>query len=705
MKKLLLKSMLLLSALIVGSSSVWAGDVTSIINFGSASGSTKIEGKNGTSSPYTDSGNDSQGNTWTITTVTSNAKSFTQSTSYSQVGASSKPVTSITFTTTLPQSRTIKAFSAKFGGFSNTAGDITLKVGDTTVGTGELNAANDVTVSATNTTATGTVLTVTVTNIAKGVKCYYISYTYDDGTASSIVATPTISVETGTYTTAQNVTLACDTEGATIHYTMTVDGTTPDDPSESDATYSTAISVTKSGTKIKAKAFKDGMTASAVASATYTIKPSKPTITAAGATITITAGDGCNIYYTTDNTEPTTSSSHYTGSFNLNTSCKIKARAYDTYNNASDISPYDFYYWPLEPKNINSNYFVKVNDVSTLENGDAVLIVCESDNVAMSTTQNNNNRGQAEITITNNTIDNPSSNVQKLVLMKIGNYFYFYTGSGYLYAASGSSNYLKTEDTPDDNNNAKASIAISSGDATITFQGDNTHNIIKHNGSSSLFSCYLSSSDQDAIQIYKEVPREPADPTTSGDVTYLTTTDNMAGWRAFYDKDNSYSVDVNTTVYVADVDPDLVENKITLKAISGIPANVPVILHTSSSADSYKMTLTKKTSDPYTYTDDNNLIWTKSAVTDKYRLGYGASGVGFYPYSGTPASGAVILNVSSASGARELTIDIDDDVTGISTMHNSQCIMNNDFYNLAGQRVAQPTKGLYIVNGKKVVVK
>ena len=33
--------------------------------------------------------------------------------------------------------------------------------------------------------------------------------------------------------------------------------------------------------------------------------------------------------------------------------------------------------------------------------------------------------------------------------------------------------------------------------------------------------------------------------------------------------------------------------------------------------------------------------------------------------------------------------------------------MTNDkvVYNLAGQRVAQPTKGLYIVNGKKVIIK
>ena len=687
---------------------MWAGDVTGTIYFGSTEGSTKIQGSSSAGSgkvTYTDTGNDSQSNSWTITTITSKSKSFTQNAAYSQVGSSSNAVTSITFTTTLSNNRTIKAFSAKFGGFSNTDGDVTLKVGSTTVGSGTLNGTNDVTVSATNTTTSGTQLTVTVTNIIKGVKCYYISYTYEDGATLATVETPVLSLASGTYPATQNVAISCGTDGAAIYYTMTEDGSTPDDPTENDVTYTSALSVTKSGTKIKARAFKNGLTASAVASATYTIKPSKPTITAAGATITITAGDGCNIYYTTDNTEPTTSSSHYTGSFNLNTSCKIKARAYDTYNNASDISPYDFYYWPLEPKNINSNYFVKVTDVSTLENGDAILIVSESENsVAMSTTQNTNNRGQADIAITNSIIDSPLADVQKLVLMKIGNYFYFHTGSGYLYAASSSSNNLKTEDTPDDDDNAKATIAISEGNATITFQGKNTRNIIKHNGTNSLFSCYQSSSSQEAVQIYKEVPREPAAPTTSGDVTYLTTSDNMAGWRAFYDASNSYSVDGNTKVYVADADP--VGTTITLTAIAGIPANVPVILHTSSSADSHKMTLTKETEAPYTYTNDNKLSWETTAVTDKYRLGFGASGVGFYPYSGTPTSGAVILNVdSSTSGARELTIGFEDETTSLNEELRMKNEKYNAIYNLAGQRVAQPTRGLYIVNGKKVIIK
>ena len=120
-------------------------------------------------------GTDSENNTWTITTV--GTTSFTTNADYYQVGSSSKPATSITFTTTLASSATDIELEAKFGGFSGTAGTVTLKVGDTSIGTGSLNATNDVIVSST-TTGTGTVLTVTLTGISKGVKCYYIKATY-----------------------------------------------------------------------------------------------------------------------------------------------------------------------------------------------------------------------------------------------------------------------------------------------------------------------------------------------------------------------------------------------------------------------------------------------------------------------------------------------------------------------------------------------
>ena len=59
-----------------------------------------------------------------------------------------------------------------------------------------------------------------------------------------------------------------------------------------------------------------------------------------------------------------------------------------------------------------------------------------------------------------------------------------------------------------------------------------------------------------------------------------------------------------------------------------------------------------------------------------------------------------------AAAARSLSFDVDEEggTTSINTVQGSG-VMVNGYYNLAGQRVAQPTKGLYIVNGKKVVIK
>ena len=147
------------------------------ITFGSAQGSTNINSASVT-------GNDSKGNTWTVTTE--GTTSFNPYGGYAQVGSSNNPATSITFTTTLPAKSNITAFEAKFGGFNNTAGDITLKVNDVTVGTGSLSGASDATVTQLNSSdADGKVLTVTVTNISKGVKCYYISYSYETLTTAT----------------------------------------------------------------------------------------------------------------------------------------------------------------------------------------------------------------------------------------------------------------------------------------------------------------------------------------------------------------------------------------------------------------------------------------------------------------------------------------------------------------------------------------
>ena len=50
-------------------------------------------------------------------------------------------------------------------------------------------------------------------------------------------------------------------------------------------------------------------------------------------------------------------------------------------------------------------------------------------------------------------------------------------------------------------------------------------------------------------------------------------------------------------------------------------------------------------------------------------------------------------------------IEIRTNATAISTVKAEKTVAAGEYFNLAGQRVAQPTQGLYIVNGKKVIVK
>ena len=69
---------------------------------------------------------------------------------------------------------------------------------------------------------------------------------------------------------------------------------------------------------------------------------------------------------------------------------------------------------------------------------------------------------------------------------------------------------------------------------------------------------------------------------------------------------------------------------------------------------------------------------------------------------GTLAAGKAYLVLSSPE-ARIVTMKFDGEATGISELKS--VAEDGTLYNLNGVRVSQPTKGLYIQNGKKIVVK
>ena len=144
--------------------------------------------------------------------------------------------------------------------------------------------------------------------------------------------------------------------------------------------------------------------------------------------------------------------------------------------------------------------------------GDQILIVALESDVAMSTTQNKNNRDEAAIVKADGTIAY-GDDVQVITLVegtKAGT-FGFQVGEGqYLYAASSTSNHLKTTDTLDDNASWSIVIDDTTGEASIVACGENSHNILRYNASSKLFSCYASG--QAAVCIYKLTGNEPEPP-------------------------------------------------------------------------------------------------------------------------------------------------------------------------------------------------
>ena len=167
----------------------------------------------------------------------------------------------------------------------------------------------------------------TITNNA-----YSYRSTTQEPEATVTVATPTFNPAGGEVEEGTTVTISCATDGAVIYYTT--NGSTP---TTSSTKYTGAITV-NSAVTIKAIATKSGCTDSAVASASYTIKAREVVATptfnpaagevAAGTQVAIScATSGAAIYYTTNGSTPTTSSTLYTGAITVNSAMTIKAIA------------------------------------------------------------------------------------------------------------------------------------------------------------------------------------------------------------------------------------------------------------------------------------------------------------------------------------------------------------------------------------------
>lgn len=156
-----------------------------------------------------------------------------------------------------------------------------------------------------------------------------------------------------------------------------------------------------------------------------------------------------------------------------------------------------------------------VTDASTLKVGDEIIIAAKDADYAIGAA-NKNNFGVANIIKSGNTLENPSENNVSVLTLEAGtkaNTFALKSSGGYLYAASSSKNYLKVQNSINDN--ASWTITISDTKAaTIKSNGTNTRNTIKYNSSNSstLFSCYASGQDDVVIYVKNTTILDPNIP-------------------------------------------------------------------------------------------------------------------------------------------------------------------------------------------------
>ena len=152
--------------------------------------------------------------------------------------------------------------------------------------------------------------------------------------------------------------------------------------------------------------------------------------------------------------------------------------------------------------------YVLVADAADLTPGSQVIIANQDDKKAISTTQNGNNRGVAGVTISDNTIQDPADDVQLFAIEEgtVDGSVAFKCVNGaqadkYIYAASSSANYLRSQDNLD--GNASWTVEIdANGIATIVAQGTNTRNVMRYN--TTLVSAYASTSSvTGTLSIYK----------------------------------------------------------------------------------------------------------------------------------------------------------------------------------------------------------
>lgn len=698
-----------------GGSYAWGETKTGTIKFGT--NNLKISSANVT-------GNDNLNNSWNI--VTTGTTSFPQQSDCARFGSSDYPAKTITFTMTLPSDVKFTSFSANFGGFKGTKGNISLTIDGTKVGSGSLSATKDVVVGGELKTATtGKELKVTVTNIAKGVKCYNISYTYEDSSDSPALNVNTTSVDFGKVVAGASVepknvtvTMANIEGGATAKLDKGEASPFAVTPESLSATGDVAVSP-KAETLAAAGVYEDKLTITA-GELTKTVDVKLTIAKKSIVTWNVNGKDYIEGNPTTEVVEgekvealPTTPASVgglvFMGWTNEAVTSQEAAPAV-LFTSAADAPAVtaDVTYYAVFASQSGSMKWKKVS-LANVDEGIYALITPDGHAFNGKIAS-----GHGQATVDAFIFDKsgvatsaPEGTLEVILSAKAGGYTMFNADKGYLYAKEAKSGNLDW-DTKESGN-------------WLYKEGQKEDNWL-YDSNKAYLRCYKNTfrtygyGAYDSISFVKKV----------SDISYsnYTTSAETLPLRAFDGKNHfaTFSSDkavkfVDATVYAVGVNDDrLILTEVESKQV---PANTGVLLKSASTEATYSVIGSAPAI-------ENNLLCASveegqttaaDGTTEGYsffKLSYNQAGenekLGFYwaKENGAPfvsKTGLAYLAVKTADVAAVKGFSLFDMETGISKVTGSAAAGNGVIYDLQGRRVERAVRGLYIVNGRKVMVK
>lgn len=476
-----------------------------------------------------------------------------------------------------------------------------------------------------------------------------------------------------------------NTDGAEIYYTT--DGETT--PTTGSYRYTNPFTITET-TTIKAIAIKDG-NSSEVAEATYTKVNEEALVDVSfsinGNVSIKTISKGGELLETSLPEVILPEGINLKGWSKNKSSTDVET--FPITNITDDITLYAVFVRPAS--------FRLVTDVAELTAGDRVIIACPKYNKAISTDEmiiNDNACAVSTLVTIEDNIIIPTEVTRVFTLGKNGEYFTFEENGAYL-ACPEDENRLTMQTTE----NSEYSWTITIEEGTTVIANKTYARSIKYNSSSPRFACYTS--NQTDIAIYKEATSEVVS------TTYTPITISSIGYATMYLAD-AVAMPASVEAYIATgVNGDYLQME---QVMGTLPAETGVILKAAEGEYAF----IHSTEEAVDVSD--NLLKGTLTNEDITGAGYVLSApegvVGLYAAKLTdgkflnnankaylPAS-AVASNATMFSFSRG---GDEEDTTGIEYSSPLNSMPSTAIYDLTGRRVEKMEKGIYIVNGKKVI--